>query len=117
MSITKFGTKSTHSKQGARGIGFKLTETGDYDIQNKRLVNVGNAIAPTDAVSSVSLQKLLQETIIETMQTVVVNTNDSFNNIDSKIENMSDEIILLKATMAKLNQSIMNINNKLYNVN
>ena len=32
-------------------IGFKLTSSGDYDIQNKRLVNVDNPANLKDAIS------------------------------------------------------------------
>lgn len=43
MNITKFGIHNVKSKsvQGPRGIGFKLTETGDFDLENKRLTNIG----------------------------------------------------------------------------
>ena len=37
--------------RGPTGEGFRLTDEGDYDIDNKRLCNVGNAVSEEDAVS------------------------------------------------------------------
>ena len=38
-------------KRGLPGIGFKLAASGDFDITNKRLTNVADAIDPNDAVN------------------------------------------------------------------
>ena len=37
--------------QGAPGVGFNLTSTGDYDMVNKKLRNVGNPALNTDAAT------------------------------------------------------------------
>ena len=37
--------------QGAPGVGFNLTSTGDYDMVNKKLRNVGNPSSNTDAAT------------------------------------------------------------------
>ena len=37
--------------QGAPGVGFNLTSTGDYDMVNKKLRNVGNPASNTDAAT------------------------------------------------------------------
>ena len=37
--------------QGLPGVGFKLTDTGDYDMQNKKLVNVKNGVNGSGAVT------------------------------------------------------------------
>ena len=51
-------SSSTMSPQrGLPGIGFKLTDDGDYDIDGKRLTNVADSIDDSDAVSL----KLLKE--------------------------------------------------------
>ena len=41
--------------QGLPGVGFKLTDTGDYDMQNKKLVNVKNGVNGSDAVTKSQL--------------------------------------------------------------
>lgn len=57
MSVDKFGRYQHHrgvgvSLRGPRGQGFKLTESGDYDMEHRRLRNVGNAdLTKDDAVS------------------------------------------------------------------
>ena len=37
--------------QGAPGVGFNLTSTGDYDMVNKKLRNVGNPALNTDTAT------------------------------------------------------------------
>ena len=45
-------SSSTMSPQrGLPGVGFKLTDDGDYDIDGKRLTNVADSIDDSDAVS------------------------------------------------------------------
>ena len=39
------------NKAGRDGIGFKLTDNGNYDIDGKRLTNVADSIDDSDAVS------------------------------------------------------------------
>lgn len=54
MSIDKFGRRKDLSKEGRKGdpgIGFQLTSDGHYDMQRKRLINVGDAIDDFDAVN------------------------------------------------------------------
>ena len=45
-------------KQGLQGIGFKLTSTGDYDVQNEKLTNVEQGTDPNDAVINSQIQLL-----------------------------------------------------------
>lgn len=59
MSVDKFGRysegiggcKETAGVKGSPGIGFILTQNGDYDIQNKRLCNVSEAVDDGDAIT------------------------------------------------------------------
>ena len=37
--------------QGAPGVGFNLTSSGDYDMVGKKLTNVGNPVSNTDAAT------------------------------------------------------------------
>ena len=37
--------------QGLPGVGFKITPSGDYDIQNKKLVNVDDPVNLKDATN------------------------------------------------------------------
>ena len=38
--------------QGLPGVGFKLTDTGDYDMQNKKLVNVKQGTNNNDVITN-----------------------------------------------------------------
>ena len=53
-TIDKFGRQKfqgDRSLRGPSGIGFKLTEQGHYDIQNKILTNVAPPLSPDDATN------------------------------------------------------------------
>ena len=63
MSLDKFGRsagesgeKKTLFVRGQRGNGFKLTENGDFDVENKRLTRVAASIDATDAVNADGLK-------------------------------------------------------------
>ena len=43
--------KGLAGRAGRDGIGFKLTDDGNYDIDGKRLTNVTDSIDDSDAVS------------------------------------------------------------------
>lgn len=69
MSVDKFGRWSGEviesidgttykGRQGPPGIGFKLTSAGNYDINSKRLVNVGKGINGREAVNLDQLNML-----------------------------------------------------------
>ena len=42
---------NSKGEKGDQGIGFKLTDNGDFDIQNRRLVNVKEAVDNRDAIN------------------------------------------------------------------
>ena len=45
-SSSSFTTVPLQGAAGPQGIGFKLTQNGNYDIQNKKLVNVKQGADP-----------------------------------------------------------------------
>ena len=47
-------------QRGLPGIGFKLDSNNDYDMQNKKLVNVKQGTDPNDVDRSGSIAKLLK---------------------------------------------------------
>lgn len=56
LSIDKFGgylgyTSKDRTNPGLPGVGFKLTSANNYDIENKRLTNVGESIDSSDAAT------------------------------------------------------------------
>ena len=42
--------------RGTPGVGFSLTSDGNYDMKNKRLKNVGEGVASSDAVTKHQLE-------------------------------------------------------------
>ena len=61
MSVDVFGRsliRPSEVRQGPPGVGFSLTEDGDFDIEKHRMCNVASAIASTDAVNLHDLELL-----------------------------------------------------------
>ena len=42
--------------QGSPGIGFSLTKDGNYDMNNKKLKNVGEGVESSDAITKHQLE-------------------------------------------------------------
>ena len=50
-----YQTANKYGQRGLPGVGFKLTVTGDYDMQNKKLTNVKSGTNSNDAVNKSQL--------------------------------------------------------------
>ena len=51
LSDQSYQTANKYVQRGLPGVGFKLTDTGDYDMQNKKLVNVDEGDNNHDVVN------------------------------------------------------------------
>ena len=51
LSDQSHQTANKYVQRGLPGVGFKLTDMGDYDMQNKKLTNVKSGTDPNDAVN------------------------------------------------------------------
>ena len=60
LSDQSYQTANKYVQRGLPGIGFKLTDTGDYDMQNKKLVNVDEGDNNQDVVNKHQLDVGLQ---------------------------------------------------------
>ena len=56
--ILNYSATSATGQRGLPGIGFVLDGNNNYDIQNKKLVNVGGGTDPTDVVTKSQIQLL-----------------------------------------------------------
>ena len=55
LSDQSYQTANKYVQRGLPGIGFKLTDMGDYDMQNKKLTNVKSGTDSNDAVNKSQL--------------------------------------------------------------
>ena len=55
LSDQSYQTANKYGQRGLPGVGFKLTVTGDYDMQNKKLTNVKSGTDSNDAVNKSQL--------------------------------------------------------------
>ena len=55
LSDQSHQTANKYVQRGLPGVGFKLTDMGDYDMQNKKLTNVKSGTDPNDAVNKSQL--------------------------------------------------------------
>ena len=60
LSDQLYQTANKYVQRGLPGVGFKLTDTGDYDMQNKKLVNVDEGENNQDVVNKHQLDVGLQ---------------------------------------------------------
>lgn len=89
MSVDVFGRSlktSVRVFKGPPGHGFIQTNSGDYDIQQKKLCNVGEAVAENDAVNLQLLKKYTRK--IE--QEIVI---DKFNLLSERLQELSDQVL------------------------
>ena len=56
--VLNYSATSATGQRGLPGIGFALDGNNNYDIQNKKLVNVREGVDPTDAVTKSQIQLL-----------------------------------------------------------
>ena len=56
--VLNYSAISATGQRGLPGIGFALDGNNNYDIQNKKLVNVREGVDPTDAVTKSQIQVL-----------------------------------------------------------
>ena len=55
LSDQSYQTANKYVQRGLPGVGFKLTDTGNYDMQNKKLTNVKSGTDSNDAVNKSQL--------------------------------------------------------------
>ena len=60
LSDQSYQTANKYVQRGLPGVGFKLTDTGDYDMQNKKIVNVDEGENNQDVVNKHQLDVGLQ---------------------------------------------------------
>lgn len=89
-SIDKFGGYiGFNSKEnvvvGPSGIGFQLTDEQNFNIVNKRLTNVGEAVDPSDAVNLNYISSkclLLEDKQVNLRKRKIVNVSDPESDMD-----------------------------------
>lgn len=88
MSIDVFGHVFVENKEiikGSPGLGFQLTNEGNFDIQDKILCNVADAIGSNDAVNLRTVEKLLQDIV------------NKFDKIEKRVRHLESQLQLLFA--------------------
>ena len=90
MSVDVFGRQLVNGKgsRGPPGIGFTLTRTGDYSLENKKLCNLLDASEDTDAVNL----KVLKEKFEEFKQDIANLVSEKLNKIDEKVTQLDDKM-------------------------
>lgn len=104
MSINVFGhifRKSEGDNRGHPGIGYKITSDGQYNIENKRLCNVGDPKEINDVINLVTLQKEINslKNDQEKLNIMMGNVNKIFL---EKIRNLQNDIITIKEIIAQI---------------
>ena len=102
MSVDIFGRSSLSRKsvvlKGPPGVGFSLTDSGNFDIECKRLCNIGGAVDLQDAVNL----KVLKEY----MNVIEVEQKKFQENIRKEFTELSDKINDCKIEQKKLQEEL-----------
>lgn len=121
----------TEGSRGPPGLGFKPTADNQYDVENKRLCNVADALGKTDAVNLVTVEHLVQDTahlIIDHFKPITAELNrlrgeihstvaESLKPIDAELtllkKILEDLTLKLQPILMKLDSIKLNVNNNL----
>lgn len=87
MSVDMFGRSNIKSTtiRGPPGIGYKLTQDGHYNINNKRLCNLGDPLHDDDAVSLHILKKRMTDNHKNINEDIIKHLESLENSILEKI--------------------------------
>ena len=93
MSVDVFGRnlKRAGGSRGPPGVGFKVTSSGQYDIDNKRLCNIAESKHSGDAVNLDTLQRIVRMEITS-LHEVIAKLRKDLDNLDLIVEADRDEI-------------------------
>ncbi len=106
--VDKFGSTSDSLGsdmiiRGRPGIGFKLTEDGDFDLGNKRLCNIAIPVEETDAISKkyhdhelTNAIATTKENIKKEKELVIKELSDISSQLNENFETVSKDVITVK---------------------
>lgn len=108
MSLDVFGRALSASK-GPPGIGFNLTEDGDFDVQKKRITNVAPPLDYHDCTPFGTLisfySKYIQNDIAQ-LRTSLATIENSNNNINSSLSNFEETVHRIQSAFESYRQYI-----------
>lgn len=95
-SIDKFGRrKESHcviGRRGPQGIGFKLTNGKQYDIQGKQLKNIGTPIDELDGTTMKYVNNVLQQSTNLLTDNFIAHMKNQRTEIINEIQKSMDSI-------------------------
>ena len=120
MSIDVFGRHLGSSKvaRGPPGIGFNLTKSGDFDLENKRLCNVADPIDKNDAINLNTWDDWLSEELEPRLQNIEqqnASLGKKFTDFEEEINKRSEA--KKKAKRAGIIESRLKLIEKKLNIN
>ena len=93
MSVDVFGRKlgRTKATRGPPGIGYRLTDDGQYDAESKRLCNLAVPQLPNDAVNLVTAQRINFDVQME-IDGIDTRLRNDLHNLNVKIDHGKDVV-------------------------
>lgn len=115
MSVDKFGRHSQRQRlriiKGPPGEGFNLTTDGNYDMKQKRISNVNNAVEDNDAVNLFTLKRKCL--FLDDDNTFDVNGNTLYNLKTPESESDATSKKYVDIEISNLKTSLKEISNKI----
>src|SRR5215475_1425932 len=81
----KYKKRQNRNVKGQPGIGFKLTNNGDYDLSNRKLVNVSSATEDTDATNLATVKNEIHQKLINIAPPTTDNDAVNLKTLNDKI--------------------------------
>ncbi|XP_015124739.1 uncharacterized protein LOC107046604 [Diachasma alloeum] len=94
MSVGVFGRQlnapgaAPRNIQGPPGRGFKLTADGQFDMKNKRLCNVAEAVEDNDVVSMKVVKRLIEDLRINLLQKHMTQNLEAIRTLDERVKTL-----------------------------
>lgn len=103
MSVDLFGRCLKRKYDGAGvsgrpGVGFKITESGDYDMEKHRLTNLGEPLCPTDSITLKYFEERLAKTLKDINEKI-----EKYNDVE--MESMRDILLEIDDIITNLQMS------------
>ena len=87
MGVDVFGRvrDRVKSNRGPPGIGYKLTQDGQFDAENKRICNLSTPVDTNDVVNLITLQRAIDDVIKDFVQ-FQGETSDIYLNAKAEVD-------------------------------
>ena len=115
MAVYVFGQRRdrAESNRGPPGIGYKLTQDGQFDAENKRICNLSTPVDINDVVNLITIQRAIDD-VTQAFVQFQGETSDLYLNAKSEIDSIliryNINLRICEEKIKKLEENLSGIN-------